>query len=313
MRPTAAQLRPVANPVLTNMLVAFMNDDMDFIARRLAPVVSVDEESGTYLTIDFGSWAADKLQRRAYGDKYARGGYKYGSDTYKTLQWGLEHPIPDEHEALSQVPMRLQQVALQWLAQQSNIRKERALAADFFTTGVWATDNTGATDWDDASGVPITDCGTARRTIKQATGERANTIAMGEIVFDALKVNAQILARIQYTETMTLAAVEGLLAAVLGFDNLFVGRAVYNSANSGQTASLAAIIDDDALVTVVKPGTDMFTASGLKTFTWAAGGGEGSARTYRDDESDSDIVKHKEQWDQKLISSSLGYFFSDIV
>lgn len=294
------------------MLVAYMNDDMDFIARRMAPVVSVNEESGTYMTIPAGHWTADKLARRAYGDTYARGGYEFGSDTYKTLQWGLEHPVPDELEATNQAPMRLQQLGLQWLAQQSNIRKERAFAADFFASSVWTTDAT-PTDWDDASGVPITDCGTARRTIKQATGQNANAIGMGEIVYDALRVNAQVLARIQYTQTMTVETVEGLLAAVLGFQYLWVSRAIYNSANPGQTASLAPIIHDDALVCVVKPGADMFDASSMKTFAWAPGGGEGAANSYYDNGSDSTIVKHKEQWDQKLVSADLGYFFPDIV
>ncbi len=311
-RPTNAQVRPVGDPLLSNMLIAYMNEDTDFVARRAAPVVPVGEESGTYLTIAAKHWVADKLRRRAYGDTYASGGYTFGSDTYKTLQWALDTPIPDELEATSQVPMRLEAVGLEWLAQQSNIRKERAFAADFFTTGVWGTDAT-PTDWDDASGVPITDSGTARRTIKQATGRTANAITMGEIVYDGLKVNAQILDHLKYTQTATVAQVEALLATTLGFEFLFVSRAIYNSANTGQTESLSPIIDDDALVHVLKPGADMFDASALKTFVWAPGGGEGSAKSYYADERDATIVAHKEQWDQKLIGSALGYFFPDIV
>lgn len=312
MRPTNAQLRPIGNPLLNSMLIAYMNEDADYIARRAAPVVPVNDESGTYLTIDQKHWFADKLERRAYGDTFAQGGYTYGSDTYKTEQWGLEHPIPVEHEATSQVPMRLEQVGLSWLANQSNIRKELAFAAAFMTTSVWGTDAT-PTDWDDAAGVPITDCGTARRTIKQAGAGKANAIFMGEIVFDALKVNAQILDHLKYTRSMTVAETEALLAATLGFEIIGVSKAVYNSANTGQAVSLAAIVDDDALVCIVEPGTDMFGVSSMKTFGWAPGGGEGSATSYNSDERNANILQHKEQWDQKLIGASTGYFFPDIV
>lgn len=311
MRPTNAQIRPVANPLLTNMLIAYMNEDADFIARQAAPVVPVAEESGTYMTIEQKHWFADKLERRAYGDTYAQGGFTFGSDTYKTVQWGLEHVIPVEHERTSQVPMRLEQVGLEWLAHQSNLRKERAFAADFMTTGVWSTNPT-PTDWDDSSGTPVTDIATYKRTVRQATGKSPNALFVGEIVYDALRVNAEVKALIQYTQTQTADTVRGLLAAVLDIDILGVSRAVYNSANTGQAASLAPIIDDDALLCIVAPGADMMSVSSLKTFTWDSG--EGEINTYNDPKRrNSRVLQHTEQWDQKLVAANTGVFFADIV
>lgn len=311
MKPTVAQLRPIGNPLLTSMLIAYMNEESDFIARRCAPVVPVAEESGTYLTIEQKHWFADKLERRAYGDTYAAGGYTYGSDTYKTLQWGLEHVIPVEHEATSQVPMRLESVGLEWLAHQSNLRKEIAFAADFMTTGVWTTNPT-PTDWDDGSGVPVTDSRTNRRVVRQLIGKAPNAIAMGEIVYDALCVNAEVKTLIQYTETQTKDRVEALLATVLGFQYLFVSRAIRNTANEGQTAVLAPIMDDDALMFIVEPGADMMSVSSMKTFAWDSG--EGEINTYRDPKRrNSTVLQHTEQWDQKLISADSGVFFADIV
>jgi len=106
---------------------------------------------------------------------------------------------------------------------------------------------------------------------------------------------------------------DALMASVLGLDYLLVSRAVYNTANVAQTDSISAIIDDDCLVCIVKPGADMMTVSSLKTFTWAPGGGQGEVTTYYSSESRANIVQHVEQWDQKLIASGGGYFFSDIV
>lgn len=312
MKPTVAAIRPTTNPILTNMMISYMNDEASFVATRAAPVVPVSEESGTYFTFDATYWFKDQLERRAYGDGYARGGYSLGSDTYKTLQWGLEHPIPDEHRATSQVPMALESLAIEWLGTQSLMRKEGAFATDFMTTSVWTTDDTTAQDWD-TTGNPINDVRTAKRTIRQALGVPGNAAVMGEIVYDALHTNAEILGMVQYTNSLDEMRRDALMASVLGLDYLLVGRAVRNTANVAQNDSLSPFIDDDCLVCIIKPGADMMTVSSMKTFVWSPGGGQGTVSSYESNETDSTIIKHKEQWDQKLITADGGYFFSDIV
>lgn len=302
------------DPVLQNFLVGFAQNENRFVALRAFPGVSVAEKSGTFYKFTQKYWFVDGLEERAPGSHFARRGIGVETDTYETLQWGLEYPIPEEIEAANQAPLSLEQAGVRWLAQQSFIRKERAFAASFMTTSVWGTDdNNSATDWDDSSGVPITNVRTASRTISQKTGMMANTMICGEIVYDALLVNAQVLGTMQYTNTVTIATREALLAAVLGLDSLLVSRAIYNTANEGQTASYSPVIDDDALVYYNNPSAGIFDATAGKTFVWNPGGGAGSVRSYMEDQTDSMILKHKEQWDQKLVANTLGYFFADIV
>lgn len=310
-QPTINDLQPV-DPILTNMLLAYMNSIDGFVALKCFPPVNVDKDSGTYFKFPKNYWFKDSLKSRAPGTTFPRVGYSVDTDTYATLQWAAAHAIPDEHRANSQLPMDLERLGIELLGGMSLLRKERAFATDFMTTSVWGTDAT-PTDWDDASGVPVTDALTARRTVNQATGKQPNSIVMGEIVYDALLVNAQVKGLLQYTQTMTIASVQGLLAAVLGFQNLWVSTAIYNSANEAQTAVMAPVIDDDALVFVSDPGAGIFGATAGKTFVWQPGGGAGAIRTYRAEDSDADVLKHKEQWDQKLVASDLGYFFPDIV
>jgi len=312
-KPTVAAIRPTTNPIFTKMMISYMNDEMSFVATNAAPVVPVNEESGTYFTFSSKYWFKDQLERRAYGDTFARAGYDLGSDTYKTLHWGLEHPIPVEHQATSQTPASLTTLGIEWLGTQSLMRKEEAFATDFMTTSVWTTDDTTAQDWD-TTGNPINDVRTAKRTIRQALGVPGNAAVMGEIVYDALHTNAEILGMVQYTESLTEDRRDALMASVLGLDYLLVGRAVRNTANLGQSASLSPFIDDDCLVCIIKPGADMMTVSSMKTFTWAPGGGQGEISTYNEPQSrNSTILQHVEQWDQKLITADGGYFFSDIV
>ena len=43
------------------------------------------------------------------------------------------------------------------------------------------------------------------------------------------------------------------------------------------------------------------------------GGGGGVIINSRDELNDADLIKNKEQWDQKVVATDLGYFFSDVV
>lgn len=310
--PTVKDVQAI-DPVLTNMLVGYMQADARFIAPRLFPYVPVEKDSGTFYTFTKKYWFTDELEERAPGAPFARLGMGVGTDTFTTLQWAAEYPIADEVRANSQLPLDLEQAALRFLAQKSLIRKERAFSADFMVTGVWGTDNTTATDWDDfAAGDPVTDVMTAKRTISNNTGMDGNTMALGYIVHQALCAHPDILDRIAYTAQANQATIENALSAIFGV-NYIVGKASFNSANEGQAASMAAIVDDDCLVAYVAPAPGVFEASAGYTFVWGGGGGAGSIYRQRDGLRHTDVIQHKEQWDQKAVATDCGYFFSDVV
>lgn len=313
-QPTHSEVQAV-DPVLTNMLVAYMQADDRFIASRLFPSVSIPTQSATFYKFTKKYWFSDNLKKRAPGGEFARNGYSVTTDTVLAALWGLEHPIADEVRANNQMPMDLERAGLQWLAQQSLIRKELAFASDFFANGVWGTtDNNSATDWDDnTSGHPITDVLTARRTISNNTGYDANTLAVGYIVHQAIINHPDVLDRVKYVSTATQANVESAVAACFGLTNYIVAKASYNSANEGQTFSALPIVDDDALVCYVSPTPGVMSASAGYTFAWDGGGGLGSIGMYRDQSAKSDVLQHSESWDQKAVATDLGYLFLDIV
>lgn len=312
--PTVNDLQLV-EPVLTNMLIAYMQSDTRFVASRVFPVVRVDKDSGTYGIFTKKYWFVDGLKYRAPGSAFLRSGFGISSATYTTIQWGLEHLIPDENRANNQLPVNLDRSGLQWLAQQSNIRKERGFAADFMTTGVWGTDdNNSTTDWDDyTAGDPVTDIRTARRTINTNTGQRANTAVMGEIVWDGVMNHPDIIDRLKYDQAATEENMAQALGALVGLGTVLKADGVYNSANTGASASMAAIIDDDCLVCYVDPSAGVEGATAGKTFAWPGGGAEGSVVSYREQQTKSDVLQHSEQWDQVATATDVGYFFADVV
>ena len=313
-QPTHSEIQAV-DPVLTNMLVGYMQADDRFVASRVFPSVPLDKQSGVYYLLTKKYFFLDELKARTPSATFARGGYGVTTATATAQLWGLEHPIADEARANNQMPMALEQAGAMWLAQKSLIRKERAFADDFMANSVWGTtDNNSATDWDDFSaGDPVDNVLTARRTISNNTGFDGNTMLLGYIVHQALSNHPDIIDRVKYVQRGTLASVEAALADCFGVANYWVGKATYNSANEGQTFSASAIIDDDCLVAHVSGAPGIMTPSAGYTFSWAGGGGTGQVGTYRDQSVKSDILQHSEAWDQKAVATDLGYIFLDIV
>lgn len=313
-QPTHSEVQAV-DPVLSNMLVGYMQEDARFAASRVFPVLPVDKQGFTYYAFTKKHFFLDELKSRAPGGQFARSGYGVSTASGLANLWGLEHAIADEARANNQMPMSLEQAGLRWLAQMSLIRKERAFSADFMVTGVWATDdNNATTDWDDfAAGDPVNDVLTAKRTISNSTGRDANTMAIGYIVHQALSNHPDVIDRVKYTRDGLLSTIEGILAQAFGVSNYVVGKASYNSANEGQTFTAAAIIDDDCLVTYVDAAPGIMTASAGYTFAWDGGGGQGSIVPYREQATKSDVLQHSEAWDQKAVATDLGYFFADVV
>lgn len=313
MEPTVNDVQAI-EPILTNMLVGYQQADNRFVASRVFPAVTVDKDSGTYYIVTKKYFFFNDLKPRAPGGPFEMLNFGLSTDTYVTLQKAAEMMLPDEVRGNSQVPMDLEQVQLRRVASASLIYKEVQFSTDFMTTGIWGTDdNNSATDWDEfTSGDPVANILTAKRTISNNTGFVPNTMVCGMIVEEALLNHPDIIDRIKYNQLVTQDALNSALSAVLGL-NVIVGRATYSNTNESATFAATAIIDDDALICYVDPGAGVFGVTAGKTFAWQPGGGMGTI--YRDPARrfHSDIFQHKEQWDQKLVASDVGYFFADIV
>lgn len=305
------------DPVLTNLLIGYMQDEQRFAMLRAAPAVSVsnDAKSGTYYKFDKKYWFQDGLEERAPGGSFEDLLMGVSTATYDTIQYAGQRVIPDEVRAGNQAPMDLETAAVQQLAQMSLIRKERQLASEAFSASVWTTeDNDSTTDWDDTtSGDPVGDIDGGARTISNLTGYMPNTLLVGYIVHNALKVHPDILDRIKYTSAATGEAAAASLAAIFEIDQYLVSRASYNSANVGLSASMSAIIDDDALLFYNDPNSGVMGATAMKTFVWNPGGGAGQVFNVRHDEQHRNLIQYKEQWDLKVVAADLGAIWLGVV
>ena len=304
--------------ILTNMSIAFMQDQDHFVAGKVFPTVPVQKQTDKFFTYTQDDFFRDQVQYRADGTESAGTGYGLSTDSYSAQVWALHKDIGDQVRANSDAPLSPDQDATRFITQQMLLRQEIDWASNYFTTSVWGNDVTPSTLWSASSGSdPIGDVQTGINTVLTNTGYKPNTFVCSYAVFSILKNHADIVDRYKYTTSN--AVTEDLIAQVLGVDRLFVMGGIKNTADEGASASYAQIGDKDACLLYTAPNAGLMAPSAGYNFSWtglAQAGGIGTnvaISRFRMDHLRADRIEIEAAWDFKVISSALGYFFSNCV
>jgi len=312
-QPTQSQVH--VDAILTNMSVAYMNEMDSFVASRVFPTISVNKQSDKYFTYSQADFYRDQAKVRADGTESAGSGYSLSTDTYSSSVWALHKDIGDQVRANSDTPLDPDMDATRFLTHQMMIRQERDWATNYFTTSVWGNDSTPSTLWDATGSDPIGDIQTGINTILSDTGYLANTLVLSYNAYKTLRNHPDFVDRYKYTSADSITP--ELIGKVLDLPRVMVMKGVYNSAAEGATASYAQVGDKDALLCYVAPSAGLMTASAGYNFVWnGVGGGLGTSvavSKYRMDWLRADRLEIESAWDFKVVSSNLGYFFSNPV
>jgi len=259
-----------------------------------------------------------KVQNRADGTESAGSGYGLSTDSYSASVWALHKDIGDQTRANADAPLNMDQDATRYLSQQMLIRQERDWATNYFGTSIWGTDTTPSTLWSASSGSdPIGDVQTGINTVLSNTGYRPNVGVCSYAVFSILKNHADLVERYKYTTSESLTTT--LIARTLGLDELYVMGSIVNTADEGASASYSQIGDKDMLLAYVPDSPGLMQPSAGYNFSWtglANSGGFGTATSvsrFRMDHLRADRLEIQSSWDYKVVSSALGYFFSNCV
>ena len=312
-QPTVSDVH--VDAILTNMSVAYMQEAYAFVASRAFPQINVQKQSDKYFTYSQADFFRDQVQLRADGTQSAGTGYSLSTETYSAEVYALHKDIGDQVRANSDVPLDPDMDATRFLTQQMLIRQEVEWAAAAFTTGVWGTDSTPGTLWSAASSTPIADVEAGKNTVLTNTGYVPNTLIMSYKVFSALMDNADIVDRIKYTSQESVT--EDLLARLFNVDRVLIMAGTYNTAAEGATASYSQVGDRDALLCYTPTNPGLMVPSAGYTMVWSglsAGMGTSSAISrFRMEAEKADRIEIEAAWDTKIVSSALGYFFSNPV
>jgi hypothetical protein len=311
--------------ILTNISVAYLQNQDNFIADKVFPIVPVDKKSDKFFTYTKNDWFRDEAQRRADATESAGGGYNLGTGSYSADVYAFHKDVGDQLLANADAPLNPLREATEFVTRRMLLRKELQFVSDFFTTGVWADDVTGVAgapssgetkQWSDyTSSDPIDDIEAAKSEILANTGMEANTLVLGYEVFRQLKNHPDLVDRIKYTSSQTITT--DMLARMFDIDRVLVAKAVKASNNEGATEAYSFAYGKGALLAHVAPTPGLLTPSAGYTFSWTGvSGGIGSTigvSSFRMDSLRAERVEAEMAFDNKVIAADLGYFWNTIV
>jgi len=311
--------------ILTNISVAYIQKQENFIADKVFPVVPVDKKSDKYFTYNKNDWFRDEAQRRADATESAGSGYSLNTGSYSADVWAFHKDIGDQTIANADAPLNPLREATEFVTSRLMLRKELQFVTDFFTTSIWGTDVTGVAgtpttgqtkQWSDyTSSDPINDIEAAKSVILSTTGLAPNTLVLGYEVFRQLKNHPDLVDRIKYTSSQTIT--EDMLARMFDLDRVLVAKAVKATNNEGATAAYGFAYGKAALLCHVASAPGLLTPSAGYTFSWTGvSGGIGSnigVRSFRMESLKAERVEAEMAFDNKVIGTDLGYFWNTIV
>ena len=307
---------------LTNISVAYIQEQSHFVATKVFPMLAVDKKSDQYYTYTQADWFRDEARPRADSTESAGSGYNVSQDAYSCNVYAIRKDVGDQVVANSDNPLNPFADATRFVTQKMLLKQEAEWVADYFTTSKWATDKTGGThftQWSNyATSDPISDIEAGKETILNNTGFLPNALVMGYQTFRILKHHPEIVDRMKYTTPVVNSTVsEMLLAAMFGVANVYVARGVKNAAVENATDNYSFFHGKHALLCYVEPRASLLTPTAGYTFMWRGvsdglGANVGITR-FRMDHLRAERIEAQMAWDNKLVGSQLGYFFSGAV
>jgi hypothetical protein len=313
-QPTSSQVH--VDAILTNISVAYFQQNRNFIATQVFPVVPVSKQSDLFFKYTKNDWFRDEAQRRADATESAGGGYNLSTDSYQCDVYAFHKDIGDQTRANADAPINVDREATEFVTSRLMLKMETQFVSNFFTTGVWATDATPSNLWDNyTTSDPLGDIETGKRAILSVTGYEPNTLVLGYDVFIKLKNHPDLVDRIKYTSSNVLT--EDVMASLFGVPRVMVAKSVKATNNEGGTEAYSFNYGKNALLCYSAPSPGLLQPSGGYIMSWTGvSGGLGQnvgVSRMRLEQYKADRIEAEVAFDMKVIASDVGYFFSACV
>lgn len=309
--------------ILTNISIAYLQNQTNFIADQVFPTVPVDKKSDLYFKYRKNDWFRDEAQRRADATESAGSGYNLDTDTYSTQVWAFHKDVGDQTVANSDSPLSPNTDATNFVTQRLALRREIDFVSRYITTGVWGTDIVGVTTapiagqtlrWDASGSDPINDIDLGKEAILGTTGFEPNTLVLGYKVWRVLKKHALVVDRYKYTSSASITT--AMIAELFEIERVLVAKAVKATNNEGGTAAYSWVYSNSALLCYSAPEPGLLVPSAGYTFMWTEVS-KGMDKTvgissFRMEHLKALRVEGEMAFDNKVVASDLGYFLSAI-
>jgi hypothetical protein len=267
---------------LTNIAVAYVQDEDYYIAEKVFPMVPVQHQTDKYFVWSKADFFRDEAQRHADAAESAGIGVNLTTQSYSAEVWALHQDIGMQVRSNADPAVDIDVAVTKQLMQKLLIRRDRIFAGKYMATGLWSQDVTGAAAgtgvvgttttvyWDDdANGDPFTDIATQQTYILQNTGFMPNKLVLSWSVYQALRKHPLIIDRIKYTSATWAGTITPqLLAEAFDIEEVVISKAVYNTAQENLSASMSFINSLNALLLYTPPQPGLMIPAAGYTFGW---------------------------------------------
>jgi hypothetical protein len=311
---------------LTNLTLAYVQSQENFIADKVFPTVGVAKQSDKYYIYDRASMnRSGDVKKLAPRTEVDRIGLALSNSSYFADVYGLGMDFDEQTLANEDAALEIRAAGAQTLVNRILIDREEKFASTFFAASVWTGESTPANLWSDyTNSTPITDVTTARRAMQLTSGGyKPNTMVVGKEVRDILINHPDILARLNGGATVSNTALvtNAKLAEIFEVESFFVMEAVKNSGAEGLAESNAFIGGKHALLTHTPSSAGLMTPAAGLTFAWNSISGVNnlgvSIESFSDDALKrmqvAEHIQAKLAYDMKVVGADLGYFFNTCV
>lgn len=328
-QPTVSDVHVSA--ALTQISVAYFQDESHYIADKVFPMVPVQHKTDVYYVWSKADFFRDEAQQRADATESAGTGVNLSTLTYNAAVWALHQDIGPQVRANADPSVDLDVVSTRQLMQKLLIRRDRIFMSKYMQTGIWGTSVTGTANgtpgtatpafWDDdANGDPFTDIAVGQTTVLNNTGYMPNRLVLAWPVYQALRKNPLVIDRIKYTtKTFAGTITPDLLAAAFDVEQVVVSKAVYNAAGEGVAANMQFAMGKHALLCYASPTPGLMVPTAGYTFAWQGFTGLNAlgvrmAQIPMNWLGLGTIRNEGEMaFDMQIVGTDLGYFFAGIV
>lgn len=315
---------------LTDVAVAYLQDESAYIANKIFPMVPVQHQTDVYFVWSKADFFRDEAQLRADATESAGSGVNLTTQSYSAKVWALHQDIGAQVRSNADPAVDVDVVATRQLMQKMLIRRDRVFVSKYMTTTVWGTDITGVASaptagqtiqWnDDANSDPFTDIATGQTTVLQNTGFLPNVLLITWPVYQALRKHPLVIDRIKYSNPAFAGTITpALLAEAFDIEEVVVSKAVYNSAAQGATTNMQFVAGKSALLAYRAPNPGLMVPTAGYVFGWTGlinlnnlgvavyqipmpWRGIKTVRT-----------EAEMSFDMQVVGADLGYFFATIV
>jgi len=292
-------------------------EKQNYIGARVAPVLNVQTQVGTFGKIPLDQLLQQRDTRRAPGSGYNRGRYTFTSASYVCEEHGAEEPIDDREASMWANYFDAERIAanraMNAVLRNAEIRWNTALFNTTTWTGASLYTDVSATPWATiASAVPLTNVEAAVQKVYDNSGLWPNALILGKKAYRNLRNTAQIIDRVKYQGFMDVRAGNISVEAIAqAFDlQLIVGGGSKNSALEGQTASVAEVWGNTyAMVARVATTNDPKEPCVARTFHYTADGSQfdGQFESYRDENVRSNVVRCRHDVDEIVMYAQAAH------